>query len=208
VVRSAISGAKSPSERSEHLVGARFIEKGLKVVALNPNNTRRYFVDYTVNDVQHTLMVRTGSTVSAAALSGDVDSVLTAFASDLYEWTIRGLRVANAGSDVTNPATWSGSSSYGSGTTNDTIGRALAASYTGRDSVGHKVRSFFYGTKNLSEGDYRITRPESSVVADVLDALLALTDTFLTIGGNKPTWNQYANQVIPYHWVRTLRKTG
>jgi hypothetical protein len=115
------------------------------------------------------------------------------------------MEVSLRGSNVRNPATWGGGSSYGSGTAIDSLTRAQAIVFTGRDPLGHAVRSFFYGAKGISDGDYRTSLGENSAVDNAITTLQSLTTTFLTIGGGVPVWHNYANITIPIHWQKKLR---
>lgn len=209
MIRSALDGAEGRLPRSgTPLAVVSLSEKRVPVTALPASNTRRYFLDYTINGVLHHLMMRTGDTKSESQASDVLDGLLTILASDLNEFEVQSLRRAENGSDVTNPVTWSGASSYGSGNANDNIGRVLSASFTGKDVTGHKIKFFIFGTKNLSTGDYRVQRSESSVIADALDYLATLNGFFITIAGEPPVWNQYVNQDVNDHWEKKLRITG
>lgn len=177
----------------------------MPVVALPESNTDRWILDYTINEVPHHMQMRTGSTKTESQVSTTFDGFLTTLASDLNELVVVSLRHAVEGSDVFNPATWSGAASYGAGNTNDSIGRVLTLSFTGRDTSGHKIKLFVFGTKNLSEGDYRVDPTESAVVESALDYLAAAAGYWLTINALQPTWNQYANQNLSQHWVKALR---
>lgn len=178
----------------------------MPVTALPPSNTERWWLDYTVNGDAHSMLMRTTDGQTAAAVSSVFEDFLALFTSDnIYGITPTGLRVALKGSDVSLPATYTGASSFGSGTAVDTDLRAKTFSLTGRDASGHKVRLFVFGAKSGANGNYRVDRGENFIMDSVEDYLTALSDHWQTIAGLHPIWNLYANTGWNDHWIRRAR---
>ena len=171
------------------------------------NNTRRYFLDYTVGNVQHTMCVRTGNDVPEAEASTNIGGFLTQLAPLLRQITIVGFRRAEAGSNVTNPVTWSGSATYGS--TNqapEDVPRFL--SFIGRDSFGQRVRLFVFGTNLGPDANWRISATENTAVGNAITYLRGRTTTFLSVRYMVPVWKPYANFGYHAYWQRQRRTGG
>lgn len=172
---------------------------------ISPNNTQRFWVDYTVAGAQHTLLCRAGSTVTASDAGGIIAAYLAAFSGDIYQTTIDGFRSAAPGSDISVPQTWPGASTYGSG-----VGPKYASAqyydFVGRGATGHRVRIAQFGAKSLIGGDdFRISVGESAFVADVLAALTADGDIFLDVDYEVPVWKSYCNSGTNAYWRNKLR---
>lgn len=174
---------------------------------LPTNNTRRYFLDYTVGNVQHTLCVRTSNNTTAAEASTDIGGFLTALAPVLRQITITGLRLADAGSNVTNPVTWSGAATYGSGNQPlEDVPKYI--SFIGRDVVGDRVRVFVFGVNLGPDANWRITTTENTAIANAINHLKTRTTTFLSIRYAAPIWKPYANFGFHAYWQRQRRTGG
>lgn len=178
----------------------------MPIAALPPNSTDRWWLDYTVNGDAHSMLMRAGSTKTAAEVSSVFSDFLTLFTiNNLYEVNVVGMRHALNGSDVSLPATYTGDTQLGSGTANTTDMRAKTISFTGRDQTGHKIKLYMFGVKFQSNGDYRIQRGEDVAVGDLLNYLAALDGFFDSINGLHPIWNQYANVGFNDHWIKRVR---
>jgi hypothetical protein len=171
---------------------------------LSPQNTERWYLDYTVGGIQHTLIMRTAIPYSDANASTAMAGLLTAMSTLLNQLTVVGLRKSVQGSNVTNAATWSGASTYGTGTLPNNS-RARFLSFVGRDSLGYRVRATVFGAAGTLDDNYRMTRAESTLVAASLDYLAARTNDFVTLAFNHPTWKQYANAGYNAYWQRQVR---
>jgi len=178
----------------------------MPVTALPPSNTPRWWLDYTVNGDTHSMMMRTTSIKTEAQVSDVFSGFLDLFTTDnIYTVDVVGLRKAVEGSDVTLPATYSGTPNFGSGSAVDNDNRAKTFSWTGRDDSGHKVRLFLFGAKPSANGDYRIQFSESFILHAVVDYLNALNGFWNTINGAHPIWNPYTNTGWNDHWIRVAR---
>lgn len=174
---------------------------------LEPSNTKRWFLDYSVDGADHTLIMRSTNAVNETAANLALDDFLDQITVFTHAVDIRGLRVANQGSDVTNPATWTGLSTYGSGDA-QTIQRPSFISFHGRDASGRRVNATMYGFDGGYTDNYRLTPAESESVQDVLDFLEAQTLVFITIAGAVAAWKQYANVGLNAYWLRHNRRSA
>ncbi len=178
----------------------------MPLTPISPSNTVRWWLDYTVNGDAHSLMMRTGTGATAAEVSSVFTDFFTLFTTDLlYGITVTGLRRASVGSDVTIPQTYSGTTSFGSGTAFDTDLRAKTFSFTGRALDGHKNKLFVYGCKIGANGDYRIQVGENGAIDDVIAYLQGAVSYWRAISGEQTIWNGYANTGWNDHWIKVAR---
>lgn len=170
-----------------------------------PNNTQRFWVDYTVSGHQHTLLCRAGSTVTATDAGGTIAAFFAAHADLIYLTTIDAFRSAAPGVDFSLPETWPGLATYGTDTgPNHTS--AWYYDYVGRGDTGKRVRVALFGAKLVSAGnDYRITPSEQPFVSDVLAELRSDTEIFCDIDYGVPVWHNYANCGVNAYWRNKLR---
>lgn len=170
-----------------------------------PTNTDRFYLHYTVSSLAHTLLMRTNGSITPAEASTVFSELLTLLDANLYTLDITGMEFSAAGSNVRNPVAYTGDTEVGAGTAIDSLTRAQAIVFTGRDQSGHAIRLFIYGAKGISDGDYRTSEGENSAVDAALDYLAALSGYFMTVGAFQPVWHRYANITIPIHWQKKLR---
>ena len=172
---------------------------------INPNNTQRFFVDYTTCGEAHTLLCRAGSTVTAADAGATIAAFLATLDSQLRLVTITGFRSAAPGTNITVPETWPGDATYGDGAGSH-FETAQYLDFVGRGSTGHRVRVAVFGAINSHVGDdYRMTSAESTVVADALAALTSDGDIFLDVDYQVPVWHTYANLGVNAYWRNKVR---
>jgi len=178
----------------------------MPVVALPPNNTERWWLDYTVNGDTHSWLMRTEDDADPLVVSDVFGDLINNFTdASFYSWSALGLRRALRGSDVTLPFTFTGTPPSFTGTAVSTDDRAKQLSITGRDLSGHKARFFLFGAKLVSNGDYRTITAESAEVAAFLAALSATPTFFLSINGLSVSWHPYVNIGWNDHWVKQAR---
>lgn len=172
---------------------------------ISPDNTYRWWVDYTSCGEQHTLMCRSGSTVVASDAGATIAAFFAAHDSAIYETTIDGFRSAPSGTNFSVPEVWPGASSYGTGT-GPKYAAAWYYDYVGRGNTGHRVRVALFGAILVQVGnDYRITPAEQGFVGDALAALTSDGDIFLDVDYEVPIWKQYANCGVNAYWRNKLR---
>lgn len=177
----------------------------MPVIALPPDSTPRAYLDYQVGGHVHTLLVRTVEGATDAEVSDDIEEVIEAVQPLLLATVFVAFRRAAEGSNVSLPATWGGSTNWGTGTAEESQ-TADFYSFTGRDVTGHKVRYDFFGRSVPVNDDYRIPAGDDTSVAATIAAIQSTEAAFLTIGGRTPLVNGYANMGVSGYWQRQLRK--
>lgn len=162
--------------------------------SLPENNTPRLFIDYTDGINPHTLLVRYSASYGLAATMGDVDAFLSALQGSLYQLTVTGARASASGSNISTPVTWTGSSTYGSGTMTGVFAPRQIC-FLGRDSTGRKVRWFLFGFKGNTPDTYRINVGDNGDVDAAITALsnAGAAGSFLTIALHSPALYGYAD---------------
>lgn len=172
--------------------------------ALPPHNTARVWIDYNDGINTHTLLIRHDSSVGSVMDSAD--TLFLALASDWYEITIGEVRFAASGSDISFPATWSGSATYGA-TAMPGVFAPREMCFLGRDSNGRRARWFLFGFEGSSPDTYRLERVAANIVDDILTVIEAAqtSDIFLSISGQRPTMYQYADFNFNNHYEADQR---
>lgn len=180
-------------------------EREIILAPLLPNNTARYFLDYSVASTSHTLGMRVDPEVTDADAISVLDSFMDVVGAFCYPITVEGLRFQQAGALVSYDVAWTGSAGWGTGTSVP----AVAAQYydfVGRDTEGRRVRVAVFGAGLVtSGGDYRIVDSEAGWVSDALAALTQDAQMFWTIGGEIPVWKQYINCGVNAYWRNKQR---
>lgn len=179
----------------------------MPVTALDPTNTERWFYDYTVLGNQHSLMMRTADALDFSQAAEAIDAFLTGIEGSLIEITTVGLRVALAGSNITNDVGTAGlSATYGTGA-GSAINAPLQVTFTGRSADGHKARVGIFGWDGQTDASWRITAVESADVASGVSVLQGITTggRFVSISGEPVVWHGYANIGYNDHWVKQAR---
>ena len=182
----------------------------MAVPPIDPTNTERWFYDYTAHGAQHSMLMRTADERSAAEAAEAIDTFLTAIEGNLTEITTVNLRVARAGSNITNDESTVGlQGTYGSGSGSD-LDVPLQVTFPGRSADGHKNRVGMFGWNGQVDVSWRITSTEDADVLAGVGALNALSASgfFVTITGERSIYKQYANIGYNDHWVKEQRKSG
>jgi len=173
---------------------------------LPPESTARFYLDYSDGVNEHTIVARMGAGASVAEAIASVDLFLTALSGVLFTLTVIGARVSSDNSNVTNPVTWTGSASYGTGTiTGNQVPRELR--FQGRSTDGRRVSVSVYGFNEDTPATYRIN---ADAIPEIDDAIEALTgagavNVFLTISTLVPVWKTYASVNYNSYWERKAR---
>lgn len=179
----------------------------MSIAALPPSNTERWFYDYTVLGDQHSLMMRVDNPRTPGEAAEAIDLFLLQIDSELVEITTVGLRVALAGSNITNPASPVGlSATYGSGA-GAQVNAPLQVTFTGRSVDGHKSRVGIFGWNGQTDDSWRMTGAEVAAVAAEVTNLNSLSAAgfFCSISGVGALWHPYANIGYNDHWVKVAR---
>lgn len=172
---------------------------------LNPNNTGRYFVDYTVGIHEHTAMVRANAALSPASFGTQINNLLTALTPVLFALTIVRIRWAASGSNVSNPVASGieGSVYGGSAPANNDYPKFL--DFVGRSTGGRRVRNTWFGYKGGLD-DFRVTTAESTAIAAALPNITGGANSWLSIDGLKPVWYNYVDVGYNAYWQRAVRQ--
>lgn len=172
---------------------------------ISPDNTQRFFLDYTVCGYPHTHLCRAGSTVTASDAGATIAAFFAALTSQFRLITVLGFRSAAPGTNITVPETWPGAATYGSGA-GSPFETAQFLDFVGRGSTGHRVRASIFGCSGTNAGgDFRITPAEVSAIGDALDVLLSDGDIYLDIDYEVPVWHEYANSGQNAYWRNKIR---
>ncbi len=177
----------------------------MPLAPISPDNTQRFWVDYTVCGYQHTIQMRAGSTVEASDASAQMAALFAVFDSSLYECAIDGFRSAAPGTSISVPETWTGDASYGSGA-GSPHKTAWYYGLIGRGPTGRKVRVYLFGAI-LEDygGDYRISSAENALVGDAITALTSDGDMWLDVDYQVPVWHTYINVGPNAYWRNKIR---
>lgn len=173
---------------------------------LPPESTARAWLDYSDGINSHSMVMRLGPTASLASINASFDSFLSALATILYTITIIGVRVASDNSNVTNPFTWTGDATYGTGTlTADNAPRELR--FLGRSADGRQGSVSVYGYNGSTPGIYRLN---ASSIAPVENAIAVLDagyaqDLWLSISTQRQIWKPYASFNFNSYWEKEAR---
>jgi hypothetical protein len=172
---------------------------------ISPDNTQRFFLDYTTCGYDHTMLCRAGSTVTPADAGATMAAFLAELDSQVRLVTITGFRSAAPGTNITVPQTWPGAATYGDGA-GSAFESAQYIDFIGRGATGHRVRVALFGAINVQVGgDYRMSSAESTVVADAIAALTSDADIFLDVDYEIPVWHAYANLGVNAYWRNKIR---
>lgn len=175
--------------------------------ALDPSNTDRYWLDYSANDEQHSMLQRTAEGKSASEAAEAFDIFLLSIDGNLTTITIIGMRFAPAGSNITNPVDTTGlAGTYGSGV-GSVINVPLQITFPGRSSDGRKNFISVFGWTSANDDSWRILTSEDEDVAGGVAALNTLSSggSFVTISGNRAFYKPYANVGYNDYWVGQAR---
>jgi hypothetical protein len=173
---------------------------------LPESNTERWWMVYTVNGATHRLMIRTVDGVTAAQVEPVFFNIWSMHAAALNSTQLLNLERALKGSNVRIPFAYTLSNQFGTGTQSGNDRRARSWSYTGRSTDGRKSRLFIFGGIDASQGDYRTTSAESTIVQTFSAYLNAAASVFLSISGLQPVWHAYLNIGYNDHWIKQFRK--
>jgi hypothetical protein len=174
------------------------------MAALEPFNTARAYVTYTVAEAEHTMMVRTTEDTSDGTLSEDIGAFIEAVEPLLYNSQFVKFERSDEGSNVRVPAVWSGPTEWG-GSSGDPDEAPMFFSFTGKDVAGHKARVDIFGRGRAVGDGWRIFAVDDSSIANAITALQTTDAVFNSIGGAGVLWNAYANKSVAQHWVQERR---
>lgn len=180
----------------------------MPLAALPANNTERWKLIYSVGGLQHSMQMRTDTTVpTQSTVEGGFTQLLGDLTAQLYTVTFVRLERAPVGSDIFNPVstTLTGTLAGSGAPSKEASVRCL--SFVGRSTGGRKNRVYIYGyNANLSD-NMRITPAEQAAVGTAINRINGYLHLFVSIDGIKPVYAQYINIGYNDHWTKLVRKT-
>jgi hypothetical protein len=171
------------------------------------NNTERWFLDYQVAGVNHTLMVRVESPSDNATMSTFFSDLFDALDTKLYAVTISGLRVSHQGSDISTDEAYIGTTGFGAGSPDD-LNKGAFLGFQGRSTAGRRVKLNIFGFSDLGNvGDTRFALPVSGPYFDAMGVITGSPGVPCAIDANNVIWKNYLNCGNNAYWQRQARKT-
>lgn len=172
---------------------------------LAPNLTDRWFLDYNTCGHDHTLLMRTETSIDEVAASAKLADLLGSVPSLFFQITILQLRFSEAGSTISLPRTWGGVATYG-GSAGVAYQSAQYLNFIGRALDGVRARVAIFGCTFSEQGnDFRVTPVEQPEVGDAIDVLNADPDYFEAASGSQVVWYAYANSGQNAYWRNRIR---
>jgi hypothetical protein len=172
---------------------------------LPSNNTGVLFLDYSVGGESHTMQFRYSDGGTVADMKDVADQFLTALGDAIFEITITGARHRPKDETITLPESWTGSSTYGTGSaTHDQS--AWYIDFVGRSAGGRRVRIALFGAASFEDNighDYRL--PATDQVADAILVLQSNSDILTAIDNETVVWYSYANVGVNAYWRNRIR---
>jgi hypothetical protein len=174
---------------------------------LPPENTARFWVDYSDGNHPHTLLLRYSPSAGLSAIQAVAAEFLAALSTDLYLLTITGARAAASGSVVSVPEAWGGDATYGSAA-QPPASAPLQLCFVGRTTFGRIAKWFMYGFKGVVPDSYRFFPGDDSVLDAAVTILrnAALTGKLLAIDGELPSVYPYVNIQFNSYWETQARR--
>ena len=174
--------------------------------ALPPDNTARYWLNYSAAGIDHSLQMRVappfndaGALINFNSFLDELDPLIAT------NVTFDGVEFAAAGSNVRNPvAGWVARSGAG-GYTLSGDNRALQLSFVGRSVDGRKAKWQMWGVAVPSDGDFRLEAGDSAALDGAIAIIAAGVRYWTTISGLAPVMHTYSNYGFNDHTVRQLR---
>lgn len=173
---------------------------------LPPQSTARVWLDYSDGTNEHSLVARLGDAVSVATAVTNMNAFMLELAPSLNLLTVIGARAAFDGSNVSNPFTWTGAATYGSGTM-PVVNAPRELRFIGRSGDGRRVSVSVYGFSGATPPSYRVSAGVDAAVDDAIDALASASaaGVFLSISTAVPVWKTYASFNFNSYWERQAR---
>lgn len=174
---------------------------------LDPANTARWRLKYSVGGHEHTMLMRVDATnPSQTTVESGFSQLLGDLSPLLFTVTFVALEFAAVGSSIFNPVTTTLTGTLaGTGAPGEEQS-VRQMSFVGRAITGRKNRVFLYGYKNDILDNMRITPAETTEVGTAINRINGYLHLFVAIDGVKPTYKQYININYNKHWTRVVRQ--
>jgi len=173
---------------------------------LPPESTARVYVDYNDGIHSHTLIARYVPPATPADILANIAAIFTILDPVAYAITISGARFSLSGSNVTNPETWPGDPSYGTGAM-PAVNAPRQVMWGGKSPDGRLVAWYLFGLNFTTPGNYRFANgaiPEFDDVGDLMQAATA-NGEFRTVSGQIPLIKTYTNVNFNSYWEAAPR---
>jgi len=173
----------------------------------SPLNTPRLWVDYNDGVHDHSLMIRFLLAAGASAAMGVAHNLFQALDGSLYTISILGARMAFADSPVSNPVTWSGDATYGTGAL-PPAGAPKELCFVGRTANGVMAKWFVYGSSAAVPDSYRFFPGDvGNLDAGVAAIRAGVTGGIvIAIDGAAPSVYPYINVQFNSYWESQARR--
>jgi len=180
----------------------------MPIIALDPANTERWRLVYSVGSLTHNWVMRVDATgVAQTTVEAGFQQILTDLTTKLYTLSFVRLEHAAVGSSIFNPVTSSLSGILAGSGSPGKEQAVRTLSFVGRNVAGRKTRSFLYGYLDDLNDNMRITPAETTEVGTAINRINGYLHLFVCIDGIKPTYSQYVNINYNKHWTKEIRKT-
>lgn len=187
---------------------ASFIERYvMAVLPLDPANTARWRLIYSVGGHQHAMQMRVDATnPSQSTVEQGYQLLLTDLSITLWAVTFVRLEFAAVGSNIFNPVTSTLTGTIAGSGAPGQEQSIRQISFVGRSITGRKNRVFVYGYKDDLTDNMRITPAETAEVAAAINRINGFLHLFVGIDSVKPTYNQYVNVNVNKYWTKQIRQ--
>lgn len=171
--------------------------------------TPRYRLNYSANNVLHSINVHLATPTSSSAALTAATALANLLKILCYASTsFTSVDYAEAGSDVFNQIGTLAIVGTLAGTT-AAADNPRQGSFAGRSTSGRKTRLFIYGIAGGVDASYRFTRAEWPAVGTVVDGLNAGTGAIAAIDGSTTlAWKNYMNVGYNDRYVKKARRAG
>lgn len=171
---------------------------------LPESNTARAYLKYQVDNEVHTLVSRLAPGFTNDDINAMVDDFITVASPLVNDTTFVSLERSVVGSNVRIPVTRVGVTEWGGGGTFPERSPWFW-SFTGKSIDGRRARVELFGRNVSNNVNWRLPGVDDSNVQAFIEFLQATEGSFLTISGEPPIWNAYANESISQHWIGAER---
>ena len=175
----------------------------MPLTPLSEDNTKRYKLEYTVEEDTHSMTSRCSSSQNdgqAATYFADLFAAVGASLGSNVTWVQ--ISVALQGSNVFN-IIGGFTPSAGTGGAVSELDQPRAICFPGRTSGGRKTKVFLYGVDSAfaTPDSYAQNPITTATLSDFRDLLNSQSDFWLGIDGVKPTWYDRWTIKTNDHWV-------
>lgn len=170
------------------------------------NATVKIFLDYTVGDDAHVMLMRAAPGFAELNWLSQRDALynlLLGISFSDVEYLAE--RIQFPGQNFTVPYRTIGLTGQLPGASTG-ASQPFQVTWQGRDPVGRRARLSVFGLGGISATEnWRIETTENAIVQDVLDVLTATPGEFVSITAGQPVWLPYASATFNRRQIRRQR---